>query len=53
MATEKKHNKVGVIGLGIMGSSISSNLQKSGNQGVKVKSEQILHMIEKEIESRK
>jgi len=30
-----------------------SNLQKSGNQGVKVKSEQILHMIEKEIESRK
>ena len=30
MATEKKHNKVGVIGLGIMGSSISSNLQKSG-----------------------
>jgi len=30
MATEKKHTKVGVIGLGIMGSSISSNLQKSG-----------------------
>jgi 3-hydroxyisobutyrate dehydrogenase-like beta-hydroxyacid dehydrogenase len=30
MATVKKHNKVGVIGLGIMGSSISSNLQKSG-----------------------
>jgi len=30
MATDKKHTKVGVIGLGIMGSSISSNLQKSG-----------------------
>ena len=30
-----------------------SNLQKSGNQAVKVKSEQILHMIEKEIESHK
>jgi len=30
MATAKKHNTVGVIGLGIMGSSISSNLQKSG-----------------------
>lgn len=30
-----------------------SNLQKSGNQAVKEKSEQILHMIEKEIESHK
>jgi hypothetical protein len=30
-----------------------SNLQKSGNQAVKEKSEQILHMIEKEIELHK